>query len=340
MPETAPITKPLISIIIPVHNLESYLAKCFDSALVQTYQNIEVIVVNDGSTDNSLKIIEEYAARDPRVVVLNTHQQGVSLARKIGIEKAHGKYITFLDGDDYFEPDIISTLHEGLVAGGYDIVCCNSMRVRESYSMPLREKHNSVKTGYDYLEAVLAHYIWVTVWGKLYKRELFEGLIGHPALRLGEDTVVNMQVGLKQPKVGFIDYIGYNYYQRSDSANHKRIDLAYCTLFSDSVIRVLEMHRAEIGDRIELYILLNKIRWFRVYIRKSGNKWIGNSDYAMSIYRLLKKYKKEVHHYVPCWDLIMIRIYRYRILKPIMRAITFIERLKTSAIRRIRSWNK
>ena len=106
------ICEPLISIIVPVYNVEKYLKKCLDSILSQTYKNFEVIIVNDGSPDNSQKIIDEYKKKDKRIIVLEKENGGLSSARNYGIEHANGKYISFVDADDYIEKDYVEKLYD------------------------------------------------------------------------------------------------------------------------------------------------------------------------------------------------------------------------------------
>ncbi|MBR3888614.1 MAG: glycosyltransferase family 2 protein [Clostridia bacterium] len=113
---------PKISIIIPVYNAEKFISKCLDSAINQTYKNIEIICVNDGSKDNSLKILEEYSAKDSRVVIVNKQNAGVSEARNDGIKNSTGEYIAFLDSDDWLERDAIGNLFEALVENKVDVV--------------------------------------------------------------------------------------------------------------------------------------------------------------------------------------------------------------------------
>ena len=101
--------QPSVSVIIPVYNIEKHLEKCLDSVIGQTLKDIEIIVVNDGSTDNSLDIITQYARKDSRIVIVDKPNEGLAYARKSGIEAAHGKYVQHLDGDDFLEPDAFQT---------------------------------------------------------------------------------------------------------------------------------------------------------------------------------------------------------------------------------------
>ena len=120
----------LISIIIPVYNVEKYLRKCLDSIINQTYKKLEIILIDDGSTDNSGKICEEYAKKDDRIIVIHKENAGVSSARNRGIELANGKYIGFIDSDDWIEENMYETLYQNLLQFDVDISMCNYSIIR------------------------------------------------------------------------------------------------------------------------------------------------------------------------------------------------------------------
>ena len=114
----------LVSIIIPVYNVEKYLAECIESVLKQTYQNIEILLIDDGSPDNSGKICDEYEEKDSRVRVIHKENGGVSSARNVGLEQANGEYITFIDSDDFVSESYIEELYIALENGNSDLAFC------------------------------------------------------------------------------------------------------------------------------------------------------------------------------------------------------------------------
>lgn len=134
--------KPLISIIVPVYNVERYLNKCLDSIIHQTYNNLEIVLVDDGSTDWSGLICDAYATKDNRVTVIHKENNGLSAARNIGLEYSHGELIGFVDSDDYVDRQMYEILLRQLEEDKSDIAICDYMRVDESYSAP----ENKVKT--------------------------------------------------------------------------------------------------------------------------------------------------------------------------------------------------
>src|SRR5690554_5201221 len=117
--------QPAISIIVPVYNLEAYVSKCLDSILTQTLENIEIIVVNDGSNDQSGEISDHYAKKDGRIKVIHKDYGGVSSARNVGVKAANGEYIGFVDGDDYIEPDMYEKLLLLCKSNNCDISVCH-----------------------------------------------------------------------------------------------------------------------------------------------------------------------------------------------------------------------
>ena len=121
--------QPKISVIIPVYNVEKYLGECLDSILAQTFQDFEIICVDDGSTDRSLDILQEYKRKDDRFVIFQQRHAGAGAARNHGLKLAEGKYIQFLDSDDYFEPTLLEELYTRAEKFGSDLTVCSSRKV-------------------------------------------------------------------------------------------------------------------------------------------------------------------------------------------------------------------
>lgn len=131
----------MISIIIPVYNIEKYLSRCIESVLDQTYQNLEAIFVNDGSTDNSLKILEEYQKKDKRIKIINKENAGSGAARNDGIEQSKGEYLAFLDSDDWYEKDFLERLYKNLKENNSEIAMCNPKMVYNN-----KERNKNINT--------------------------------------------------------------------------------------------------------------------------------------------------------------------------------------------------
>lgn len=164
--------KPLISVVVPVYNVERYLSECIESILNQTYQNLEIILVNDGSTDSSSKICEAYKERNSLISVVHTVNQGQAAARNVGIKLANGKYITFVDSDDVISPNMIMSLYENIA--GCDMSMCGNIKFETKLPKTnLSGKKRIIKTK-EYFKYLLINPDYVVPWGKLYKRALVE----------------------------------------------------------------------------------------------------------------------------------------------------------------------
>lgn len=166
-----------VSIIVPVYNPGPYLRACIDSALGQTYRDIELILVDDGSTDGSSAVIDRYAASDSRVTTLRQPNRGLSAARNAGLDIAQGDFITFLDADDILHPRFIELLTEQLNAGA-DIAACDFTRKETELTDAVRDEEPISMSGHDALESMLyqTSRLRHSAWGKIYRRELWNGL--------------------------------------------------------------------------------------------------------------------------------------------------------------------
>jgi glycosyltransferase involved in cell wall biosynthesis len=209
----------LISVIVPVYKVEPYLRQCVDSILAQTYTNLEVILVDDGSPDNCGMICDEYAAKDPRVKVIHKENGGVSCARNGGIDVASGEFICFVDSDDVISPYFVEYLKRAQESCDADISYCGHRRFyEESLPLPHTEEgpfeHQEllVLSGPEALANQFA--IWYTpnVWDKLIRRSLFENL-RFPKAKRAEDLWMSYHLLAKAPKIAGIKKCELYYYR-------------------------------------------------------------------------------------------------------------------------------
>ena len=216
-------TKPLVSIIIPVYNVEKYLQKCLDSCFSQSYENIEVIAVDDGSLDSSSRILDEYSVKEKRLKVFHQKNQGVVVARELGINASKGDYLCFVDSDDWIEKDMIYSMLHAAINNNYDIVTCDFYICNEEVSNKvIRRNHYLGFQEKDILPSLLLRKCMWSLCGKLFKRELFN-LVKMPyGLKVGEDGLVCFQVHNNSQKVGSINIPFYNYIQRASSVTHNK----------------------------------------------------------------------------------------------------------------------
>lgn len=205
-----------ISVVMPVYNVERYLAACLDSIVNQTLPDIEIIAVNDGTKDNSLQILEEYESRYPdRMKVFSTENRGVSHARNYGLKRATGEYILFVDSDDFIELDMCEKLYNKATADNNDIVICGRYNVyeREHIGEMTKEVYPTMLINRNFRLAEnkyeLAH-ISPFPWDKLFKRNILEGLEFPENIRF-EDLVLVFEACCKADSIGVIEEPLYNY---------------------------------------------------------------------------------------------------------------------------------
>lgn len=230
----------LISVIVPVYKVEEYLPKCIESILNQTYKNIELILVDDGSPDNSPKICDEYASKDKRVKVIHKKNAGVSAARNDGINAASGKFITFVDSDDWIESEMYEKLYEKQQEKDYDVVMCGFKLVMpdttwfvieeskkdfcESKNVSyLLRSPNYVISGENRYSTVGNINCYVVRF--LYKKTIFDNIKFDKKLIYMEDVAILTQIFLNDNlSVGYIDDCMYNYLIRTSSLSNGKIN--------------------------------------------------------------------------------------------------------------------
>ncbi len=209
-----------ISVIVPIYNIEKYVRHAVDSIIQQTYTNLEIILVDDGSTDGSGAICDEYAAKDSRIKVIHQKNGGLSLARNVGIDMATGDFLGFVDGDDYIEPEMYQRLYDALADNDAQISICRFRYVgaKEERNEKI-EICDEILSGKDILfkKRIRKHsWGWGYAWNKLYKKEIFDHL-RYPVGKSYEDDFILHALLWDIQKVASISYVGYNYIQRSSS---------------------------------------------------------------------------------------------------------------------------
>lgn len=213
--------KELISVIVTAYNIKDYLPRCLDSLLKQTYGNLEVIVVDDGSTDGTADICDEYVAKNERICVIHKENGGPSSARNAGLAIAHGEYIGYVDGDDWTEPEMYEQMLAACIANRAEIAICTYRQVGKG-------GFNTTPTGNvlalsceEALEIYISghpqYHIYHSVWSKLFKREIIRDITFREG-RKSEDIMYTTQAMTKASKCVFLDTPYYNYMMdREDS---------------------------------------------------------------------------------------------------------------------------
>ncbi|GFI40945.1 putative glycosyltransferase EpsJ [Thomasclavelia cocleata] len=222
----------LISVIIPVYNVEKYLHRCVDSVINQTYSNLEIILVDDGSTDTSSQICDEYKNLDERIVVIHKENGGLSDARNVGFDISKGEYILFLDSDDWMEKEAVDLLKLKMEEYQVDVVQSNFLYKYEDNHEINGLKilgQDQVLNNFSAMEQLIKNEtIKNFAWGKLYKRKLLEG-IKFPYGKLFEDTYWIHQVFARASNILLLDIPLFNYWQRCNSISYsfsiKKLDI-------------------------------------------------------------------------------------------------------------------
>lgn len=222
-----------LSIIIPAYNAEKYLERCLESIVMQTYENIEIVVVNDGSKDQTAAILNVYAQKYPnKVVAIHQENKGVSEARNAGLKKASGTYIGFLDSDDYVKTNMYEKLMEKAIEGDFDIVACDTNAIYPDKTVVIEssiQDHQSVNK--------LLIDAYTVLWNKVYKKEVLEDISFKPNVWY-EDNLYLYQVYTKVKKVGAVHEALHYYVQNEGSITYTYNDKLYNVIENmDEIIR-------------------------------------------------------------------------------------------------------
>ena len=223
-------TNPSVSVVVPVYNAEKYIGKCCESIFSQTYDNFEVVIVNDGSTDRSMEIVRglldgKFAHMKPRVRIINQENQGSPVARHTGISNATGEFIIQFDADDWVSRKIIEKMVATAVREDADFVVCKYYNVYRNWIIPRREKR--FKDRLSLLESLFSHrHFRAFLWDKLVKRSLFfeGGEFLFPRYPMCEDMVMVAQLVLRAKKIAFInDRMYYYRYENTTSLSYNKV---------------------------------------------------------------------------------------------------------------------
>lgn len=216
----------LISVIVPVYNVNKYIEKCVSSLINQTYKCLEIILVDDGSTDGSAEICDEIKKRDDRIVVLHKTNGGLSDARNYGVDYSHGELLSFIDGDDYIAPNMYEVMLQRMIDDESEICICNYMKVDENGKKIDEEYSNfeiedSLISGKDMIKGLESSSVvyFVVAWNKLYRKNLFDN-IRYPVGKVHEDEYVAHIIAHNAEKVSCLSEAFYFYVQRKGSITY------------------------------------------------------------------------------------------------------------------------
>lgn len=280
----------LISVIVPIYNVEKYLRRCLDSICNQVYSNLEIVLVDDGSTDSSGKIADEYARRDIRFHVIHKQNGGLSDARNVGLSYCHGKYIVFVDSDDYVTEDYVMVLYDLLKHNHADISAVSLTHKEEELSKINDSTTTKIYNTKEALQDLLYQRISTSANAKMYRAELFSD-IRYPKGRLYEDVIATYQIFEKATKVVWCDIKKYWYYVRTDSIvrsafNVKKMDYVYNC---EEVLEEVKKKYPVLSKAAE-----SRLLWAAIHIWVNFTERKKYPEQYQHVYKTIKQYRKSV----------------------------------------------
>lgn len=288
-------SNPAISVIIPVYNAQKGIHRCLDSLFEQTFQDFELLLLNDGSTDQSLDILDEYASQNEQIKVINKENEGVAKTRNLGISLAQGEYIVFIDNDDFIAPDYLESFYQAIHNGHQDIVLGGYKRVNQD---------NKILFQQDLKESEWAKYIIVAPWARIYRSSfLKQNQIAFFDYPIGEDVIFSLHAYHKTEKIKIIDYNGYNWFFNESSISNTsqrgfnpKIDIIF----------FLSHLRDVAGDNIYIrYFIKRYYIWYLLFSGRAATKsafmkqykqvkqWIQKEDLDSQLTPLSREIKGE-----------------------------------------------
>ena len=262
----------LVSIIIPIYKVEKYLKKCIESVRNQTYTNIEIILVDDGSPDNCGKICDEYEKEDNRIKVIHKENGGLSDARNKGIDISKGEYITFIDSDDYVSVEYVKKLYEAIKKNNSLVSQCNIQIVDEEENeiQKIGKKETMLRNGNDMIKSV-SYGEWnnTVVWNKMYNKKIFEN-IRFPKGKIHEDEFTTYKILYNKKSITTIPEYLYYYRQSTQSITGKKFNINRLDILEALRERVKffeEKHEKELYD-LAIQELLGEIRKCHINVKR------------------------------------------------------------------------
>lgn len=223
---------PLLSIIIPVYNVERYIERCVNSIINQSYQNFELIIIDDGSIDGSSKILDVLSSNDNRIQVYHVKNGGVSRARNLGLSFSKGDFIAFVDADDIVKNEMYTEMISIAQTENYDMVQCNYEDLYEDGNV---FQHNEIGTlaienEDDMIIACMERVIYANIFTKLFRKKTISSIYFDESIEYAEDLKFVVDCCEASKKIKLIELVGYQYFQRNDSADHKKINESYLSI--------------------------------------------------------------------------------------------------------------
>ena len=279
-----------VSVVVPVYNVMAYLPKCLDSLVEQTLKDIEIIIVNDGSLDNSQEIIDKYAKKYANIKVFKKENGGLSDARNYGIKKAHGEYIAFVDSDDYVSTEMYEKMYNKAVSGNFDMVVCDL-----NYIYPDKEirAYSNIKKDTSNIKEVFLN-IYPSAWNKIFKRKLLDDLEFKKQVWF-EDVEFIYRLLPKIKSIGVVNEPFYQYLQREGSITKKQDKRIYH--YIDNLNGIYDYYKEHnLYDVYEKELEYIYVRYIYATFIKQATMF-DDKEFSKAVEGALKNVKEHFPHY-------------------------------------------
>lgn len=326
----------MISIIVPIYNGEKYIEDCIKSILLQEYQDWELLLIDNASTDHSLQICREFACKDDRIEVFQQHQnKGVSVARNLGIEKARGEYITFIDADDWVDKDYLERLLIVLQKKKADVVVCEYAKSydadrklfrniqerkldSDNLMMPKEEGVGNCRLKIYNTEEYLEKYFLkgnTHCWGVLFDKDLLDGIYFPKGISIGEDMLFLLEVVQNAKRIVVADYKGYFYYINESGAMNKAFTSSYMDQITcwEKALKIIEERYPSLTSRVECILVVSVLLVVGKLSELSSEKRKEYMKEENICYEVFSRYgkKKEIRRFLPAGYPLKVFIYRF-----------------------------
>lgn len=293
------VKEPLISVIVPIYNVEKYLEKCIESIVNQSYKNLEIILINDGSPDSSKEICEKYRQIDSRIVLINKKNGGLSSARNAGLKNATGEIIVCVDSDDWINKDMIQVMYQNLEKYNADLSVCNFEIKDASGKSDIKkftEQIEILNKEQAMQYAILPEKFYGFAWNKMYRRSILKDMLYDESIRKGEDSPFTCQYISRCEKIVYQDIPLYYYRQDTVSISRSKFNEGKMTVlkaYSDILHLLEEQKFSQKTIDLQKVQYANQMLSLLVNIIETDRK-----KYKSNIHELKKKMKEYKKYYV------------------------------------------
>ena len=316
--------KKKVSMISPVYNAEQYLGRCMESLLSQTYDNIEIILIDDGSTDESSRICDELAAQYDKIKVCHTKNSGVSSARNKGMEECSGDYITFVDADDYPAKDMVEHLVCIMEQTDSDVAGCSYQEFENRTEYPVWDKTERLQgesafsleilSGAEFIEKGILKSD-TRCWSKLYKKESIGRLRFDTGLTIGEDMLFLLELAKAGKRFCRSSYKGYGYFINGEGAMMRRFKDSYMDQITcwQQALTDIESEAPHLVNRAEAILLISVMLVVGKISMLPVAEWKGKREYVKRCSGMVKEYgsHRDVFRELDRGYRLKVRMYRY-----------------------------